>query len=46
MKDAKEGYKLLGAIFEDDGVYIKLTGPKATIDANKAAFDKLVESYK
>lgn len=46
MKEAKPDYKLLGAIFEDDGVYIKLTGPKATIDASKAAFEKMVESYK
>lgn len=46
MKEAKPGYKLLGAIFEDDGVYIKFTGPKATVEASKAAFDKMVETYK
>jgi hypothetical protein len=46
MKEGKENYKLLGAIFEDDGVYIKFTGPKATIEASKAAFNKMVESYK
>lgn len=46
MKEAKPDYKLLGAIFEDDGVYFKFTGPKATVEANKAAFAKLVETYK
>ncbi|HLX59925.1 MAG TPA: hypothetical protein VKX17_01465 [Planctomycetota bacterium] len=43
---AKEGYKLLGAIVDDDGVFIKLTGPKATIAASKAAFDAMIASYK
>ena len=46
MAEAKPNYKLLGAIFEEDGVYIKFTGPKATMEASKAAFSKLVESYK
>jgi len=46
MKEAKPDYMLLGAIFGEDGVYFKLTGPKATIEASKAAFNKMVESYK
>lgn len=47
MTEAKENYKLIGAILNDGGdVFIKLTGPKATVDANKAAFEKMVESYK
>jgi hypothetical protein len=47
MAEAKDNYKLLGAILNDGGdVFIKLIGPKATVDASKAAFDKLVESFK
>ena len=48
MTTAKEGYKMLGVIITTDGgeFYIKLIGPKATIDASKAAFDKAIESFK
>ena len=42
------GYKMLGAvIITDKGeFYIKVAGPKNTIDANKKAFDAMVESFK
>ncbi len=49
MTTAKEGFKMLGAIITIPGsgeVYFKLIGPKATIEANKAAFDKAIESFK
>lgn len=46
MKEAKPDYKMLVAIFEDDSLYFRFTGPKATVEANKAAFAKLVETYK
>jgi hypothetical protein len=44
----KAGYKMLGAIILTDNgeVYIKLTGPKGSIDAQKAAFDKMIQSFK
>ena len=46
--DAKDNYKMLGAVIVTEGgeFYIKLTGPKATVDASKAAFDKAIESFK
>jgi hypothetical protein len=43
---ARENYKLFGTIIPDDGIFIKLTGPKATVAANKEAFDKMLASYK
>jgi hypothetical protein len=44
----KTGYKMLGAYIGTDAgeVYLKLSGPKETIEAQKAAFDKMVESFK
>lgn len=38
--DAKAGYKLLGAIAERDGVgiFVKMTGPEATVTAQRDAF--------
>ena len=44
----KENYKQLGAIVTTDigAFFIKLTGPKKTIDDNKAAFDALIASFK
>ncbi len=48
MTTAKEGFKMLGAVIVTDAgeFYIKLIGPKATVDAAKAAFDKAIESFK
>ncbi len=45
---AKSNYKMLGAFIPSAGgeVYLKLTGPKETVEAQKAAFDKMVESFK
>lgn len=45
---AKTNYKMLGAFIPSPNgeVYLKLTGPKETVDAQKAAFDKMVESFK
>lgn len=42
----KPGQMLLGAIVEgaDSNWFFKCTGPKKTIEANRAAFDSLVES--
>lgn len=44
----KAGYKMLGAYIGTDAgeVYLKLSGPKETAEAQKAAFDKMVESFK
>lgn len=38
------GYALRGAILENSGgdVYVKMTGPQATVDAGAEAFDKMV----
>jgi len=46
--EPKEGYKMLGAIITaDEGTYfVKLTGPKKTLDDAAAAFSKMVESFK
>jgi len=46
--EPKEGMKMLGALIVTDGgqFQFKLTGGKKTIDAQKAAFDKMVESFK
>ncbi|MEI6236540.1 MAG: hypothetical protein WCT04_26075 [Planctomycetota bacterium] len=48
MTTAKENFKMLGAvIITDKGeFYFKLIGPKATVEASKAAFDKAIESFK
>jgi len=45
---AKAGYKMLGAHIPTKAgdVYFKLYGPKETVDAQKAAFEKMVESFK
>lgn len=45
---SKSNYKMLGAFIPSAGgeVYLKLTGPKETVDAQKAAFEKMVESFK
>lgn len=44
----KSNYKMLGAFIPTAGgeVYMKLTGPKDTVDSQKPAFEKLVESFK
>jgi len=47
--EVKKDYKMLGAIIELDGggeIYLKFIGPFNTIDAAKAAFDKVIESFK
>ena len=46
--EPKEGMKMLGALIVTDGgeFQFKFTGGKKTIDANKAAFDKMIESFK
>ena len=48
MTTAKDNFKMLGAVVitPNGEVYVKLIGPKATVDANKAAFDKAIESFK
>jgi hypothetical protein len=45
---AKADYKMLGAFVPtlSGEIYLKLTGPKNTIDANKAAFEKMIETLK
>jgi len=44
----KPGWALLGAVVEgpDANWYFKLTGPKATVDAQNAAFEKMLKSIK
>ena len=44
----KDNFKQLGAIIvTDQGTFfLKLTGPKKTVDDNKAAFDAMVASFK
>ena len=46
--EPKANYGLLGAIVETPGgaYFFKLTGPKATVAAAKAPFDKLIESVR
>lgn len=46
--EPKSDYKMLGAIVgaEDGTYFLKLTGPRHTVDLHKAAFDRLVESFK
>lgn len=40
----KPGFAMLGAIVEDPGgfVFVRFTGPKATVDAGTAAFKKMI----
>jgi len=44
----KKGYAMMGAVIivEKGEFYVKFTGPIATIDANKANFNKMIESFK
>jgi len=46
--ERKPGWALLGAVVEgpDANWYFKFTGPKATVDAQRAAFDGLLKSLK
>lgn len=46
--EKKEGYKLLGVIFEDGGsaVFVKMTGPAAVVDREKANFEAFCASLK
>ena len=39
-------YRMLGAIVEgpQGSIFIKFTGPAKTVAANRAAFDKMLES--
>jgi hypothetical protein len=43
---AMPGYRMLGAIVEgpQGSIFFKFTGPAKTIDANQAAFDKMLGS--
>jgi hypothetical protein len=45
-KGAKEGFKLLGLIAPANGqqVFVKMTGPKAAVEAQTAAFDQFAGS--
>jgi gluconolactonase len=43
----RENYRLLGAIIVTERLgryYLKMVGPKATVDANEKAFEQVVES--
>jgi hypothetical protein len=46
--ERRPGWALLGAVVEgpDANWYFKFTGPKATVDAQRAAFDGLLRSLK
>jgi hypothetical protein len=46
--EAKPGYMLLGAVAEgpDANWFFKLTGPEATVQAQRQAFDRLVHSLR
>ncbi|MBI5093670.1 MAG: hypothetical protein HZB26_14655 [Candidatus Hydrogenedentes bacterium] len=46
--EKKEGYKLLGAIldYQGTGVFVKMTGPAAALDKEKAHFDAFLASLK
>jgi hypothetical protein len=46
--EAKTGYRLLGLIHsaEQATIFVKLTGPKALVDQNAAAFDTFCQSIK
>ncbi len=45
---AKTGYRLLGLIHSADQatIFVKLTGPKALVEQNAAAFDAFCQSIK
>ena len=45
---AKTGYRMLGLIHSADQatIFVKLTGPKALVDQNTAAFDAFCLSIK
>jgi hypothetical protein len=47
-KSRKPGYRIAGAIVEapQGSVFFKLTGPAATVQAAKPAFDKMLQSVK
>lgn len=47
-EQAKTGYRLLGLIHSADQatIFVKLTGPKALVDQNAAAFDTFCQSIK
>ena len=47
-EQAKTGYRLLGLIHsaEQATIFVKLTGPKALVDQNAAAFDTFCQSIK
>ncbi len=44
---AVPGYRLLGAIVEgpNGSVFLKFTGPAATVARNRMAFDKMLSSF-
>lgn len=44
--EAKPGYRMLGIIatVQGSGIFMKMTGPKALVEANTEAFDKFVAS--
>lgn len=46
MPAAKEGYRLVGLLFMygGSGVYIKMVGPAALVEAERVNFDRFVES--
>lgn len=44
--EAKPDYRMLGVVatLQDTGLFVKMVGPKALVEANTAAFDKFVAS--
>jgi hypothetical protein len=46
-KEAKENFMMLGAIVptSEGTFYIKLVGPRATIEANRDAFETMIKSF-
>lgn len=44
---AKPGYRMLGAIVEGPGgnVFLKFTGPAATVKANQSKFEQMLQSF-
>lgn len=48
VESAKTGYRLLGLIHsaEQATIFVKLTGPKALVEQNTAAFDSFTQSIK
>ena len=46
-KTSKAGYRLLGAVVEgpEGNVFVKFTGPAATVSANQAKFEQLLGSF-